>query len=252
VRISFEEMAAGVEKTISLRRHEACDVCGGSGARPGTAPWACTYCHGRGEIQQTQGFFTLRSVCPQCKGEGSVVEERCSECGGNGKKAVTREIKVRIPAGIEDGSHIRLSGEGEAGDRGSTPGDLYCEVHVGRHPIFERDGYHLLCEVPVTFTQSALGSSITIPGVDGEVNVDVPRGTQSGETFRLRGKGLPDVHGRGQGDMLIRVVVETPRSLTKRQEELLREFAKTEDVSVSPRRKSFIEKVKELFGQDDE
>jgi molecular chaperone DnaJ len=252
VRIGFEEMARGVEKTISLKRNETCAVCTGTGAKPGTSPRGCSYCHGRGEIQQSQGFFTLRTVCPKCNGEGVTVESPCQECNGSGKQPVAREIRVRIPAGIEDGTQIRMTGEGEAGERGAPPGDLYCEVHVGRHPIFERDGYHLLCDVPVTITQSALGATIRIPGVDGEIDFEVPRGTQPMETFRIRGKGLPDVHGRGVGDLILRVSVETPRHLSKRQEELLREFAETEDVEVSPRRKSFFEKVKELFGQDDE
>jgi molecular chaperone DnaJ len=164
----------------------------------------------------------------------------------------SREIKVKVPAGIEDGTQIRMTGEGEAGERGGPPGDLYCEVRVGQHPLFVRDGDDLLCEVPISFPQAALGGKVTIPVVGGQEEFEVPRGTQSGDLFRMSGRGLRNVHGRGTGDLLVRVNVETPRRLTDRQEELLREFADGEDVSVSPRRKSFFEKVKELFGQDDD
>jgi molecular chaperone DnaJ len=163
----------------------------------------------------------------------------------------SRDIEVKIPAGIEDGMQIRLSGEGEAGERGASPGDLYCEVRVGRHPLFSRDGNDLLCEVPITFAQAALGAEIEIPGIDGRERLSVPRGTQSGSVLRLPGKGLPDVRGRATGDLLARVVVETPKKLSKRQEELLREFAETEESSVSPGRKGFFEKLKELFGTND-
>ena len=165
---------------------------------------------------------------------------------------MSREIKVRVPAGIEDGTQIRLGGEGEAGERGAPPGDLYCEVRVGQHTLFVRDGDDLLCDVPVSFSQAALGAEVRIPLVSGQMDFEVPKGTQSGEVFRIRAKGLSNVHGRGVGDMLVRLHVETPRRLTERQEELLREFAESEEISVSPRRKSFFEKVKELFGQDDD
>lgn len=251
VRITFAEMARGCEKTIRLRRPESCGVCAGTGARKGTAPAACSTCKGRGEVTQTQGFFMLRSTCPACGGRGSVVRDPCPDCGGAGRKEETRELVVRIPAGIEDGVQIRISGEGAAGEMGAPPGDLYCEVRVGRHPLLERDGNDLVCEVPVTFSQAALGARMEVPGIEGSEGLDLPRGTQSGDLFRVRGKGLPDMHGRGRGDLVCRVVVETPKRLSRRQEELLREFAETEDVAVGPRRKGFIDKLKELFGPDE-
>jgi molecular chaperone DnaJ len=252
VRVSFEEMAKGTEKTIRLRRPETCDTCGGSGAKKGTSPSRCPMCQGAGEITQNQGFFTMRSTCPRCRGQGQMISDPCPDCSGQGRKLESREIKVRVPPGIEDGTQIRLAGEGEAGARGAAPGDLYCEVRVGQHPLFVRDGDDLLCEVPVSFSQAALGGEVKIPLIEGQTDFEVPKGTQSGEVYRIRGKGLPNVHGRGVGDLLVRVHVETPRRLTERQEELMREFAETEEVSVSPRRKSFFEKVKELFGQDDD
>ncbi len=250
VRISFSEMARGVKKTLNLRRGEPCEACRGTGARAGTSPRKCSYCHGRGEIQQVQGFFAIRSVCPRCEGEGATIESPCPECRGQRKVIRAREIEVRIPAGIEDGMQIRLSGEGEAGERGEPPGDLYCEVRVGRHPLLERDGNDLLCEVPISFAQAALGATVRIPGVEGEEDLVVPRGTQSGTVLKLPGRGLPDVNGGGTGDLLARVAVETPKRLSKRQEELLREFAEADEVSVNPRRKGFFDKLKELFGQD--
>jgi molecular chaperone DnaJ len=252
VRISFEEMWKGVEKTIRLRRSETCETCGGSGASPGTTASDCSYCHGRGEIQQSQGFFSLRTVCPRCSGSGEVIGSPCSDCHGDGRQRTPREIKVRIPAGIEDGTQIRITGEGEAGSRGTPPGDLYCEVRVANHPLFERHGSDLVCEVPITFPQAAIGAKVKVPGVGRQEDLEVPRGTQSGEIYRMRGKGLPDVHTGRPGDLLAKILVETPRRLSKEQEELLRRFAETEDVSLSPRRKSFFEKVKDLFGQDDE
>jgi molecular chaperone DnaJ len=251
VRLSFAEMAKGATKTLSLRRPETCETCHGTGARPGTSSRTCSYCHGRGVIQQRQGFFALQTACPRCEGEGTVLDTPCADCGGAGRVPRSRDIEVKIPAGIEDGMQIRLSGEGEAGERGATPGDLYCEVRVGRHPLFSRDGNDLLCEVPITFAQASLGAEIDIPGIDGRERLSVPRGTQSGSVLRLLGKGLPDVRGRTTGDLLARVVVETPKRLSKRQEELLREFAETEESSVSPGRKGFFEKLKELFGTND-
>jgi molecular chaperone DnaJ len=252
VRLNFDEMAKGTEKTIRLNRAELCEVCSGSGARPGTSPRTCAYCAGRGEIQQSQGFFAIRTTCPRCRGEGKMIEDPCSDCSGHGRVSRTREINVKIPAGIEDGTRIRISGEGEAGDRNGPAGDLYCEVYVSKHPLFERDGMDLVCEVPITFSQAALGAKVMVPGISKQEELEINRGTQSGSLFRLRGRGLPDVHGRGQGDLLVRTMVETPKRLNSRQEDLLREFAETEEVSVSPRRKSFFEKVKDLFGQEDE
>jgi molecular chaperone DnaJ len=252
VRISFEEMARGVEKTIQLRRAELCEVCGGSGAKEGSSHRTCSYCQGHGEIQQRQGFFAIRTTCPQCQGEGQVIESPCGTCRGTGRQTRSREISVKIPAGIEDQTRIRITGEGEAGERGGPPGDLYCDVRVARHPLFERSGNDLLCEVPITFSQAALGAKVEVPGVEKTEELKIDRGTQSGSHYRLRGRGLPDVHGRGQGDLVVRVMVETPRRLTKRQEELVRELAETEDVAVSPKRKGFFDKLKELFGSDED
>ncbi|MEN8150164.1 MAG: molecular chaperone DnaJ [Planctomycetota bacterium] len=252
VRVSFEEMAAGSEKTIRLRRPETCDTCNGTGARKGSTPTRCPMCGGAGEVTQNQGFFTMRSTCPRCRGQGQMIEDPCGDCSGSGRVVRSREIRARVPAGIEDGTQIRLAGEGEAGERGGPPGDLYCEVRVGQHPLFVREADDLLCDVPLSFSQAALGAEVQIPLVTGKMDFEVPKGTQSGEMFRVRGKGLANVHGRGVGDLLVRLHVETPKRLTERQEELLREFAETEEISVSPRRKSFFDKVKDLFGQEED
>ncbi|MBI5369203.1 MAG: molecular chaperone DnaJ [Planctomycetes bacterium] len=247
IAIDFEEAARGCEKTIDLKRAERCDRCSGTGAKPGTRPVSCNVCGGRGEVLQGHGFFSIRSTCPQCRGQGHFVQTPCPDCSGTGHVKVKREIKVRIPPGIEDSTRMRVTGEGEPGDE-NTRGDLYCDIYVKAHEFFERDGNHLVCEVPVHYSQAALGAEIEVPTLlDGTAKITLPKGTQSGQIFRLRGLGLHDVHGRGRGDEYIRVVVDVPKTLTRRQEELLREFASTEKLELKPRKKGFFDRIKDYF-----
>ena len=244
ISLDLYEVSRGAEKTIELRRNETCAGCGGSGAEPGTSPVTCPYCRGYGEIQQSQGFFTLRTTCSQCRGEGTIIQSLCKECRGSGKVPKKRDIKVEIPPGIEEGTQVRISGEGEPGVNGGPPGDLYCFIHVAPHPIFQRHGDEILIEVPIGFSQAALGAEIEVPTLGGKEKIKIPRGTQSGDVLKLKGKGLPNIDGYGRGDQLVRVLLETPRKLTKRQEELLREYAKLEEINISPQRKNFFEKIK--------
>jgi molecular chaperone DnaJ len=247
VELDFFEAARGCDKLIDVHRQEPCEKCGGSGAKPGTRPVTCKTCGGRGEIAQTQGFFSIRTTCPRCRGQGQSIEAPCSACRGSGVVARRRELKVKIPAGVDDGTRLRIPGEGEAGAMGGPRGDLYVFISVRPHEFFARDGDDLACEVPITFSQAALGAKVRVPTLEGTEEIEIPRGTQSGSVFRLAGRGFPHLRGYGRGDELVRVVVETPKSLSKRQEELLRELAALDDKEVSGRRKSFLEKIKDLF-----
>lgn len=247
LELEFMEAARGSEKTVEIRRQEPCETCKGSGAKAGTKSAPCKLCGGRGEIAQTQGFFSIRTTCPRCGGQGQTIENPCRDCDGTGTQPKRREIKIRIPAGVEDGTRMRVSGEGEAGGMGGPRGDLYVFLSVQPHDFFERHGDDLLCEVPITFPQAALGAAVQVPTLEGRENLEVPPGTQSGTVFRMKAHGFPDVRGYGRGDELVRVVVETPKSLSKRQEELLRELSTLDEKEVSGRRKSFLEKIKELF-----
>ncbi|HUW55608.1 MAG TPA: molecular chaperone DnaJ [Planctomycetota bacterium] len=243
--LTLEECATGIEKTVKLRRQELCETCSGSGARPGTQSKSCTACGGAGVVQQSQGFFSIRTTCPRCRGEGTLIESPCTTCAGTGQVQKQREITVRIPAGVEDGMQIRMEGEGDAGEPGARRGDLYCLMGVREHEFFERHGADLLARVPITFSQAALGGQIEVPTITGETStVKVPPGTQSGQMLRLRGQGMPSVHGHRKGSLLVQVYVETPRKLTDEQERLLRDLAKTEEANVSPQRKSFFERLK--------
>lgn len=246
IELDFLEAARGCEKTVEIRRAEPCESCKGSGARPGTQAATCKTCGGRGEVAMQQGFFQVRTTCPTCGGQGTRVEKPCAECEGQGTRKKRREIKIRIPAGVEDGTRMRVGGEGEAGLQGGPRGDLYVFLTARPHDFFGRDGEDLTCEVPITFPQAALGAKIQVPMLDGTEEIEVPRGTQSGTVFRLSGRGFQSLRGYGKGDLLVRVVVETPRRLSKRQEELLRELAKLDETDVAERRKSFLEKLKEF------
>lgn len=245
--VTFKEAAFGVSKSIELRRHEICGKCSGSGAKPGSRPSACPMCKGHGEVLQGGGFFSIRSTCPQCRGQGTIVEHPCPECRGQGRIPEKREISVKIPAGIEDLTRLRVEGEGEPGDNGAPRGDLYCDIRVEPHEFFERHGDDLLCELPITFTQAVLGGEVTVPTLEGETTMKIPKGTQTDQILRLRGQGVHNVHGRGRGDQLVRIVIDVPKSLTKKQEELLREFATTEEARVQPRRRGWFEKMKGFF-----
>ncbi len=248
VAVSFEEMARGAERTLHLRRRDPCEKCGATGAKPGSSPQVCVGCGGMGVVQRSAGFFSLQATCPTCGGRGRVIRDPCAGCSGSGRAARDHEITLRIPAGIEDGTRLRVSGEGEAGETGAPPGDLFVEVHVRPHPFFERDGADLLCEVPVSFARAALGGSVEVPTLEGKSELRVPRGTQPGQVLRMRGLGMPDPRGRGgRGDELVRIVVEVPARLTKREEELLRELEGVQESNPGSARKTFLDKLKDLF-----
>ncbi len=245
--ISFEEAAFGVKKTVTIPRHEICDTCKGDGARPGTKKTTCSTCNGKGRIMQSAGFFSIQQTCPKCRGEGTIIKNPCVKCVGTGKIKVTKKIEVSIPAGVDTGSRLRMQQEGEAGTKGGPRGDLYIYVHVKDHDIFERHGYDIVCDVPISFPVATLGGEVEIPTLNGKVTMKIPEGTQTGKIFRLQGKGIKRLRGYGIGDELVRVVVETPTRLNSQQKRILKEFMKSCDDKVSPLAKSFTEKAKKIF-----
>ena len=249
LELSFVEAALGVEKTIHFPARRDCEACGGTGGKAGTAGLAtCEQCHGKGEIKVQQGFFSLGKSCPGCAGSGKVVKDACPECKGAGLLDKEREFTVAIPPGVDDGAVRRVQGQGEPGRRGGPPGDLNVVVRVLPHPIFIREGQVIACEVPVSITEAALGAVIKVPTLEGLVDMRVPAGTQSGSTFRIRGKGMPvGPKGSQRGDQHVKVMVETPATLSANQKELLTQFAAGETEEATPRRKEFRAKVKELF-----
>ena len=247
VEISLEEAATGVKKTLGLHRHETCTKCNGSGAKPGTSPVRCGTCGGSGAVVQSQGFFRVQTTCPHCGGRGQRIETPCPECRGTGRVRQARDLDVRIPAGVDTGMRLRLDGQGDAGDNGAPPGDLFCDILVRPHPFFERQGSDLICQVPIAFGQAALGADIEVPVLAGKRTMKIRAGTQSGQVYRLRGEGMPDPHGYGRGDVLVQVVLETPTKLTKEQRELFGKLATLEEKHVSPERKSFFEKLRDYF-----
>lgn len=247
VTIDLLESAVGCQREISIQRKQVCGTCQGSGAKPGTRPVICDYCGGHGQVVQSQGFFRIQTTCPGCQGRGQVIREKCPDCRGTRYTTTEVRLEVKIPAGVDNDMQIRLPGEGNPGENGGPPGDLYVDIHVRRHPLFQRDGRHLLCEVPITFSQAALGAELEIPLLTGKHKLVIPAGTQPGETFRLRGQGMPDPHGGPRGDLIVRVQLEVPKKLSKKQEELIRELAELDSKHVSPHRKSFFEAVKEFF-----
>jgi molecular chaperone DnaJ len=248
LELTFEEAAQGCEKTLSIPRLTACTTCGGTGAKPGTKPTVCSQCRGSGQIRFQQGFFAIAKTCGTCAGQGTVISSPCADCDGAGARRRTHTLNVRVPAGVDSGSRLKLRGEGETGGNGGHPGDLYVLIRIAPHPIFTRDGVDVVCEVPVSVVQAALGTKLEIPTLDGPRKLDVPPGTQSGHVFRLRGLGVPDLNGYGRGDQVVRLAVETPRKLSARQRELLEEFARISGEEVHPMSKSFLEKVKSLLG----
>jgi len=246
LELSLEEIDQGVERTVSLRRRETCATCRGSGAKPGTSASTCPSCGGRGQIHRNQGFFTMATTCPRCGGQGTVIEHPCSDCGGEGRISRKSEIKITIPPGVEEGVRLRVAGQGDAGDPGAPRGDLYCVIQEIEHAFFKRNGADLVCEVPVTFAQLALGKKgLEIPTLRGRAALEIPAGTQNGKLFRLRGQGLPHLEGRGRGDLLVRVFIEVPSSLTARQKEILEEFGKIEEQRAGS--KSFFERLRSTF-----
>ena len=229
--ITFEEAAFGCEKDVSLDRVEECGECRGSGAAPGTSPETCSNCGGSGQVQQRRqtpmGVFATTSPCPRCGGKGKIISTPCKSCGGSGQVRQRKTLKVTIPAGIDNGQIVSLRGQGNAGKNGGPAGDLQIVITVQPHPLFRREGTNVYCDAPITFTQAVLGGELEIPTIDGKVKYDIPEGTQTGTTFRLRGKGIPNVNGRGRGDQFVTVNIETPRNLNREQKEALRKFSES-------------------------
>ncbi|MFH1776865.1 MAG: molecular chaperone DnaJ [Candidatus Omnitrophota bacterium] len=247
MQIGFEEAAFGAEKHINIPRYETCTECKGEGTKPGTKKSQCSTCKGTGHINTSAGFFSLTQTCNRCAGEGVIIKNPCSRCKGLGKEQVERKIQIKIPPGVDTGSQLRITGEGEAGTRGGPRGNLYILMYVKPHEIFQRHNNDIICELPISFTNAALGAEVEVPTLNGKVMMKVPQGTQSGKIFRLRGKGISDLHGYGPGDQLVRVAVEVPTSLNARQKQLLEEFAKISNDNIHPQIKSFFEKAKKIF-----
>lgn len=246
--IDLKDAFEGKQETISVTTSAACEVCDGSGAKPGSKPTTCPTCQGAGRIRRQQGFFTVEQTCVSCQGTGQVVSDPCKNCAGSGRVRKNKKLNVSIPKGVEDGTRIRLTGEGEAGARGAPPGDLYVFVSVKPHAFFERDGSDLHAEVPIKFTTAALGGTVGVPTISGgKVKVTIPEGTQNGHQFRLRGKGMPALHSSFYGDMYIHTRVETPVKLTKEQKDMLRKFDESSSKNSNPQTESFFKKAKDIW-----
>ncbi len=245
--LEFDEAVFGVEKQVSVRRHEACDACQGSGAAPGKAPVTCRSCNGRGQVRYQQGFFSISRTCPTCQGTGSVITDPCPKCKGEGRVLRERTVEAKVPAGVEDGTRIRFGGLGEAGTFGGPAGDLYVVLHVKEHPFFEREGNDLYCIVPISFPQAAMGAEIIVATMEGDQKLKIPEGTQSGTSFRIKAKGVPVLNGHGKGDLFVEVRVQTPAKLNKRQRELLAELAQLTPVENKPQRRSLLGRMKDMF-----
>jgi molecular chaperone DnaJ len=226
LKISFLDAAFGLTSTIDLEKLNTCSKCHGSGAAAGSSPETCRTCQGRGQILQSSGFFTISSTCPHCGGHGKVIAKPCGHCRGAGKEKISKSVELKIPAGVETGSRLRLRGEGEVGEQGGPSGDLYVFLHVEDHEYFVRSDYDIICRVPITFVQAALGATIEVTTLEEKEKLKIPHGTQNGKTFRLKGKGIPHIRGYGRGDQIVEVFVQIPTALNKKQEELLREFEK--------------------------
>lgn len=248
MEVSLDEAFRGKQTEITIEVSQACDPCDGSGAEPGTGKRVCAMCGGHGKVRAQQGFFVVERTCPTCHGRGEVIEKPCRSCGGEGRVDMPQTLTVDIPPGVDSGTRIRLAGKGEAGPFGAPSGDLYIFLHVKRHKVFEREGTTLITHVPITFTTAALGGQIEIPGIDGEpIELDVPAGIQSGKQLRKRGEGMPVLQGRGRGDLVIEIIVETPTKLTGRQRELIRELQETETGDECPQSKGFFDRIKEAW-----
>ncbi len=247
VTIDLLEAARGTSKVIRFLRHVVCETCGGSGAKPGSRPEVCRYCGGKGRVVQSSGIFAMQTTCPSCHGSGQVIRDACGTCRGVGfvQKKVTR--KVEIPPGVDDRNRLRLSGEGEPSPHGGPAGDCYCIIHIAEHPLFQRRGQDLICQVPINYPQAALGATIEVPTLDGRENLTIPAGAQNGDLFTLKGRGMPDPRYRGRGNLVVQVLIEVPQTLTPEHEAALRHLAEIENTHVSPTRKSFFEKLKEWF-----
>ncbi len=242
--LDLEDVAQQTTKTVTLRRREKCDNCDGEGAAPGSEPRTCTYCKGYGQVESRQGFFSMRTTCPKCNGKGKIIDNPCSQCGGNGMIQKECEVDITIPQGVESGTRLRVRGEGEPAPNGRR-GDLYCDITVNDHHIFDRRGPDLECELPISYSKAALGGTAEVPTLGGDKKtIDIPRGSQNGDTIRLEGEGLPYPNRRRKGDLIVRIHVDVPRDLTDAQEDLLRELADIEGTNVSDKRQSFMQKLK--------
>jgi len=252
VTIDLLEAARGVSKPVEMSRHRQCDDCDGSGAAPGSDREVCSYCGGHGQVQQQSGILRVQTTCPSCRGAGEMVKDPCRACRGHGfvEEVVTKN--VMIPAGVDDQMRVRVTGEGEPSPNGGPPGDCYCFIHVTEHPLFRREGSHLICRVPMTYSQAALGATIEVPTLDGKEEMEIPSGTQPGEVFTLKRRGMPDPRGGAVGDLHVQVQVEVPKKLDREQEDLIRQLADHDQVNVTPHRKKFTERLKEFFIPDPE
>ena len=248
LELTLEEAFAGIEKTIAIQALAACEACNASGSRGQSAPRTCSTCNGAGKVRAKQGFFVVERGCPTCMGSGQTVADPCGTCDGEGRALKNRKLNVNIPAGVDEGTRIRVASEGEAGVRGATAGDLYLFVHLKRHAIFQRDGATLIAEAPISFSTAALGGSIIIPGIDGDkIEIKIPAGIQSGETLRHRGGGMSVVNARGRGDLMTRILVETPTKLSKEQKAILEQFRGTETGDECPASKGFLGRIRDLL-----
>lgn len=247
LEITFEQAAFGCEQKIEVPYAKRCSACNGSGAKPGTEPKICPTCRGAGQVRYQQGFFSVSKTCGQCNGEGKVVDDPCPECRGKGGVKDTKTLSVKVPGGVETGSRLKLSGEGGQGVKGGPNGDLYVAISVKEHPLFQREDDNVICEIPISFAQAALGCEIEVPTLDGKVAMKIPDGTQSGKIYRLRGKGIPSLQGYGRGDQLVIVKVETPTNLNRKQKDLLEEFAKISGEEAHPMKKTFLTKVMDFI-----
>jgi len=236
--LSFMKAAFGTETEIELNKAETCATCDGSGCQPGTSPETCSHCQGSGQVSRSQGFFTVRTTCPRCQGNGQSIPHPCLQCRGRGQVVATKKVSVKIPAGVDSGSRLRLTGEGEAGSLGGPPGDLYVFINVEPHEFFKRDNSDVICQVPISFVQAALGDSITVPTLVGEKSLKIPKGTQFGDVFRFRGEGIASLRSGRRGDQIMQVIIKTPTGLTKKQEQLLKEFADLEADKLSTKLKN--------------
>lgn len=248
VTLALEEAAKGVNKTLKFKRNHSCDTCDGSGSAPGSQPEHCQQCGGRGQVLQSAGILRVQTTCPVCRGAGQIIVDPCGNCRGQGQVNKTVELDVSIPAGVDDGMRVRLSGEGEASTSGGSPGDCYVFISVKQHKLFHRDGENLILQMPISYTQAALGAEIEVPTLNGPDKFKITPGTQSGEVFKLSGRGMPNPQGGRTGDLLVQTYIETPKKISPEQKDLLRKLAQLEEIEVLPERKNFLQRLTEYFG----
>ncbi|MEQ8784683.1 MAG: molecular chaperone DnaJ [Pirellulaceae bacterium] len=247
VTLDLEEAASGVTKEVQFNRSQKCETCSGGGSKPGSSRETCRRCGGHGQVTQSAGILRVQTTCPTCRGAGSIITDPCEGCGGAGYVAGRVKQPIPIPAGVDDGTRLRIRGEGEPSPDGGPAGDCYCFIRVREHRIFQRDGRHLILHLPISYTQAALGASIEVPTLEGRDELTIAPGTQSGEVFQIKGRGMPDPHGGRRGNLVVQVAIDVPKKLDRRQEELLRELAELEHANVTPHRKSFLEKLRDYF-----